>query len=98
MLYVAAAATVVVVAVAYLVASDFVEDLLELLGRDLVVVVAAAAVAVAYLVASDFVEDLLELLGRDLVVAVAVVLEHRVQVINICEEVLQDLQQEFVFR
>ena len=64
--------------------------------------VAAAAtvvvVAVAYLVASDFVEDLLELLGRDLVVAVAVVLEHRVQVINICEEVLQDLKQEFVFR
>ena len=58
----------------------------------------AAAVAVAYLVASDFVENLPELLGRDLVVAVAVVLEHRVQVINICEEVLQDLQQEFVFR
>ena len=58
----------------------------------------AAAVAVAYLVASDFVENLPELLGRDLVVAVAVVLEHRVQVINICEEVLQDLKQEFVFR
>ena len=64
--------------------------------------VAAAAtvvvVAVAYLVASDFVEDLLELLGRDLVVAVAVELEHRVQVVYIREEVLQDLQQEFVFR
>ena len=58
----------------------------------------AAAVAVAYLVASDFVENLPELLGRDLVVAVAVVLEHRVQVINICEEVLQDLKQEFLFR
>ena len=56
------------------------------------------AAAVAYLVASDFVENLPELLGRDLVVAVAVVLEHRVQVINICEEVLQDLKQEFVFR